>query len=370
MLITIGTLIFSFFYRIFDKIFVKHSKGKYSNDILDLFLIFISLIILLYLSISFSYLAGAIVFLPIIIGTSAHYLIRKFFLENNKKYSHWDKFKNPPMWIFIFIIMSLLYLDFMYFRFYFFEKILIFLSIIYATLVFITVDMFKWDKKDLRIKGHTPLEILYLFLFIIFLLIIPVNYLGQMDAESLIKGESDYFEIQFYIKDKNISVPNNVLILVSQNNGYYYLTEKNNITPPKNNKNPPSSKLYVIPENGIENVSIRYYNESNNRALAVTTKGLNYFLWIPMKNENDRWRNLSNNLYKYYDTYGPKKPSSGKTKESTINQGINQSIGEIDKVESPNQKKTQGATKGQKEEIKPTKNVSYIYKRTNGKACV
>ena len=226
MYIIIGFLLYRIFHRI-NEFF--NNKDSDTTDYIVLSCIFIAIISFLYFSFMFPFPVNLIIFLSIIIGIriidsfKEKYFNKMVFQEAT--HSVWDWFKNPPMWIFIFVVVYLLNLGLRFFSFPL--NILIILSIINATLIFITQDLLK--KKfgtSFTIKNLTPLKLLYVCLLIIILLSIPANYLGKEAAENLIKGESGYFQIQFDIKDENISVPNGTLILISQINGYYYFSGK------------------------------------------------------------------------------------------------------------------------------------------------
>lgn len=89
-----------------------------------------------------------------------------------------------------------------------------------------------------------PYMLMFLSVFILIVYTIP-NDAGYLMAENLKKGGPDNFEVQLYLKDSNISIPNNTFILISQSNGNLYLIEKNCSATE-------DSKLYIIPEEEIK----------------------------------------------------------------------------------------------------------------------
>jgi hypothetical protein len=257
-----------------------------------------------------------------------------------KKYPLWDWFKNPYLWLYIFIVVALLYLSSNSLPFPL--NILIFLSLIYAILIFVTEDLWGrkyFDEKKFRIWDLTVLWLFIISFSIIFLLITPASYLGAFAAENLINGESDHFEIEFSIKDENISIPNGASILILHKNGYYYLVERRNKTLiPKSNLASPT-KLYAIPESSVKNVSIRYYDE-NEWSYDWYREFLNSsFDWIKeiINNLYNKIGNSTNELYSrlyyFYNTNISKKFSHVPTNESRISQSVNQSRYELKKEE-------------------------------------
>jgi hypothetical protein len=122
--------------------------------------------------------------------------------------------------------------------------------------VVLTVSFLAIMLKSVTKEEKLPTRAYMIIAVILFCLVIILPpSLGLYSADCLIKGNSDNFEVQLSLKDKNISIPNNTFILVSQSNGNYYLVEKMD-------QMPELVKLYVIPESNIKMISIIYHPNS------------------------------------------------------------------------------------------------------------
>ena len=177
-------------------------------------------------------------------------------LRNNSKY--FTLFLNSLL-VFIFMPLIIIGIVSMTLPYDFLQNNLYILVVMILLFCFLITQLRKMAKK----KDFNKIDCIITILIFIFFVVAPPSIFGEIAAQSLIKGESDNFQVRLDLKDKNTSIPNNTFILVSQNNGNYYLIEKNNL-PAK------STKLYVIPEKKIKSILMEHnLNSSNNTLFKV-----------------------------------------------------------------------------------------------------
>lgn len=174
------------------------------------------------------------------------------YLELNRFLKSRDKVALSWVIFSIFIISLFCYL--LYLQGYITAELLGIIPILYSLITIYSII----DKRSYR--GFDKLVRIFFALFIFAVVLNAVSnvseYLGKRSAENLIEGKTKDPEVIINLIDNKTNLENRTFIQAIHSNNKYYFIEKNESSHPIN------AKLYIIPDNCIEMITVIRNNKS------------------------------------------------------------------------------------------------------------
>lgn len=126
------------------------------------------------------------------------------------------------------------------------KNVFAFLVILITILDFIWILLLYYKKRSY--KTFDFMSSFIIFIILLYILIPPL--LGNISAESLIRGEAGSLEVKLDLDNKSPALLNKNLMLVIHSDSKYYLVEKNESLPREAN-------LYIIPDDQIKMIIVK-----------------------------------------------------------------------------------------------------------------
>jgi len=124
----------------------------------------------------------------------------------------------------------------------------VFVLFMILLMILISIPFFNKAYKEKSYKTFDFITLSFIFIFLIFISI-PSN-LGNISAESLVRGDAGNLEVKLDLDNKSPDLLNKTLMLVIHSDSKYYLVEKNESVPKEVN-------LYIIPDDQIKMIMVK-----------------------------------------------------------------------------------------------------------------